>query len=87
MNIYYCPDCTKELDRFKIFKKNLSYDPIGSTYQQDKYKKHTGYSTRFPKVGVFNDKSEKAYRGLVNRINSPSKSGVFRGFLCVCWRI
>ncbi len=57
----YCSNCSKDFPYFKQFRNNFIIDPLGSTYQQDKFHKHTVGSTQYPVVSIFNDPSTKQY--------------------------
>jgi len=59
---YLCSSCKKSTGEINT---GMYSDPLGSTYQQDKYKKHTVPTTGYDKQSVFIDFTETEYTGLI----------------------
>ena len=58
MPVYYCHDCADVLGLLQDYPVQPS---IGTTYQQDKYFKHTVPSTQYPLQSVFTSPSTEEY--------------------------
>ena len=58
---YHCNNCAKDFPYVKQLRENLKIDLLGTTYQQDKFKKHTEVSTEYPVASVFNNRSTSEY--------------------------
>ena len=58
MSVYYCHKCSVDLNFIKDY---VAENLLGSTYQMDKYIKHTWPSTAFPVQSVFSSPSTQLY--------------------------
>lgn len=71
MSTYYCHDCARTLGHLtSMYTSSLT----GSTYQGDKYRKHTMPAPAAQYASVFDDPSTQAYRSYV--VNSAASGGV-----------
>ena len=69
MGIYYCNECARILGELESFDAG---SVLGTTYQQDKFSKHTVPSTSYPLASVWLDPSTSAYEA---HIVSAATSG------------
>ena len=78
---YYCHKCSVELGF--IPGEKIDYKPTGSTYQFDKYYKHTVPSKNSKITSIFND--EKKYKSYL--INTLASGGIIMsdGSIAVVW--
>jgi hypothetical protein len=58
MRTYYCNECARFLGELESFNAG---SVLGTTYQQDKFSKHTVPSTSYPLASVWVDPSTSAY--------------------------